>query len=206
MANFGLSKPWVAELDTKTKKYKNAFKCGELVNTSVNPQYNTASLYGDNRKTEEIRRFKAADVTLGVTRLPLKAATVMFGHRVDDDGTEVSNTKDKNKYVGYAFITSEMLEGAEKYRACLLKKVMFNEGQEDYDTQGDTITFKTPTISGGALAIENGDWRIKSPYFDTEDEADSWIEQKLDAGEESETNLPAGSFGDTAGGTDIEED
>lgn len=179
MAYFGASRPWIAEFDSATNKYKNAFKCGELVNTSVNPQYNTASLFGDNRKVEEIRLFKAADVALGVTTMPSKASDVMFGHKVSEDGSEVSNTSDENKYVGYAFITQEQIGGKKKHRACLLYKVKFNEGQEDYETQGDNVVFKTPTINGSALSLENGDWREKSPYFDTEDEVDAWIKQKF---------------------------
>ncbi len=179
MANFGASRPWVAELDTTTGGYKNAFKCGELVNTSVNPQYNSASLFGDNRKVEEIRLFKTADITLGVTTMPSKASDVMFGHKVNEDGSELSNTSDENKYVGYAFITQEQISGKKKYRACLIFKAKFNEGQEDYETQGDSVVFKTPTISGSALALDNGDWREKSPYFDTEDKADEWIKGKF---------------------------
>lgn len=112
MANFGASKPWIARLNGKTGAYESAFKCGELVNTSINPQYNTGSLYGDNRKVEEIRLFKTADITLGVTRIPVQAAEIMFGHKIMEDGSEVKNTGDDGNYVGYAFITQEMESGA----------------------------------------------------------------------------------------------
>lgn len=121
----------------------------------------------------------------------------MFGHTVDESGEEVSNAADKNRYVGYAFITREMDNGVEKYRACLLLKVKFNEGQEDYETQGENLTFKTPTISGSALAIDDGSWRIKSPYLDTEDAAYEWIKEKLGIEEDITEEPPA----DTSGGT-----
>ena len=190
MANFGASKPWIAKWDEEMKKYKDAFKCGELVNTSINPQYNTASLHGDNRKVEEIRLFKTADITLGVTRIPVKAATIMFGHNLLEDGSEVQNIGDDGNYVGYAFITQEMESGARKYRACIICKAKFNEGQVDYETQGENVTFKTPTISGSALSLDNGDWCIKSPYFDTEDATENWIKKKLDV-EEGSTEEPS---------------
>lgn len=200
MPNFGASRPIIAELDTQTNRYKNAFRCGELINTSITPQYNTASLYGDNRKVEEIRLFKTADIAIGVTKLPVLAAKIMFGHRVDESGEEVSNAADKNRYVGYAFITREMASGVEKYRACLLYKVKFNEGQEDYETQGENLTFKTPTISGSVLALDDGSWRIKSPYFDTEDAAYAWIMEKLGIEEELTEEPPV----DNSGGTENE--
>ena len=184
MANFGASKPWIAKLNGKTGLYEKAFKCGELVNTSINPQYNTASLYGDNRKVEEIRLLKTADITLGVTRIPMQAAEIMFGHKLLEDGSEVMNTGDDGNYVGYAFITQEMESGAKKYRACLICKAKFNEGQVDYETQGENVTFKTPSITGSALSKDNGDWCIKSPYFDTEDETEAWIKKQLGVEEE----------------------
>ncbi len=184
MANFGASKPWIAKLNGKTGLYEKAFKCGELVNTSINPQYNTAALYGDNRKVEEIRLLKTADITLGVTRIPVQAAEIMFGHKLLEDGSEVMNTGDDGNYVGYAFITQEMESGAKKYRACLICKAKFNEGQVDYETQGENVTFKTPSITGSALSKDNGDWCIKSPYFDTEDETEAWIKKQLGVEEE----------------------
>lgn len=181
MANFGASKPWIAKWDEELKKYKEAFKCGELINTSINPQYNTVSLEGDNRKVEEIRLFKAADITLGVTRLPEQAAEIMFGHKILEDGSETQNIGDDGNYVGYAFITQEVKSGKKKYRGCLICKAKFNEGQSDYETQGNT--FKTPTISGSALPLDNGDWHIKSPYFATEEETENWIKKKLNVEE-----------------------
>lgn len=197
MANFGASKPWIARLDGKTGLYEKAFKCGELVNTSINPQYNTSSLYGDNRKVEEIRLLKTADITLGVTRIPVQAAEIMFGHKILDDGSEVLNTGDDGNYVGYAFITQEMESGARKYRACLICKAKFNEGQVDYETQGENITFKTPSITGSALSKDNGDWCVKSPYFDTEDETETWIKKQLGVVEDTAEETTDNNSGST---------
>lgn len=180
MANYGLSKPWIAKLNETTRNYENAFKCGEAMTTSVKPNYAEASLYADNRETENIKEFKNADVSVGTSRLPKIAKTVLFGHGENEDGEEVSNTGDKTNFVGYGFISQEVLDGKTQYIACLLPKVKFMEGEEGYETKGDSIAFKTPTISGSALPLD-GEWRIKSPLYDTEEEADEWIQKKLGA-------------------------
>lgn len=174
MANFGISHPWVAEYVGKGK-YRDAFRCGEAVKTSVNPVYNEASLYGDNRKVESVKEFKEANVTLGVTRMPLVAGRMMFGHDVGTDGTETSNTEDSTGYVGYGFITAEMENGQKIYRACFLPKVKFAESEEAYETKGDSIVLKTPALNGTAMGDTDGVWRKKSPQFETEGEADEWI-------------------------------
>ena len=79
-----------------------------------------------------------------------------------------------------------MLNGKKTYMACIVLKVQFNEGEDSFDTKGDSITFKTPTISGKAKVIglsygdvKADDWRIKSPAFDTEEEAEEWIKTKF---------------------------
>lgn len=179
MANFGLSKPWIASLNVETDTYTDAFKCGKAVNTTVTPNVNEGQLFADNQQTENVTEFKNAAVALGVDTLPKKAPKVMFGHKVDEDGTETSNSEDAGSYVGYGFITTEVKDGVKSYRACLLTKVKFIEGEESYTTKGDSITFSTPNLSGIALANNSGDWRIKSPSFPTEAEADAWIQEKL---------------------------
>lgn len=179
MANFGLSKPWIASLNVESDTYSGAFKCGKAINTSVTPNFNEGPLFADNQQTENITEFKNAAVVLGVDSLPATAPKVMFGHDVAEDGTETSNSEDAAAYVGYGFITTEVKSGVKKYRACLLHKVKFTEGEESYTTKGDSITFSTPNLSGVALANNKGDWRTKSPFFDSEAEADAWIQEKL---------------------------
>lgn len=179
MANFGLSKPWMAELDEATGTYKNAFKCGRAINTSVTPNYVEGQLFADNKKVENVREFKDANVALGVDRMPVEASEIIFGHKVDENGEEVSRTDDSPNFVGYGFITKEMDNGKKRFRSCLLLKVKFVEGEESFETKGDSIVFKTPTLNGTASGISSGEWRRKSPIFDTEEEADEWIQTQL---------------------------
>lgn len=183
MANFGLSKPWIAKYNPETDKYSGGFKCGKAISTSVTPNYNEAALWSDNQQTENVTEFKNATVNLGVDRMPLQASSVIFGHAVGEDGGEVSKTEDFSGYVGYGFITAELLDGVKKYRACILRKVQFKEGEESFETKGDSIVFKTPTLSGVAMGTSATDWRKKSPYFDTETEADLWIQVGLNVKE-----------------------
>lgn len=187
MPNFGLSKPWIAKLNPATNTYSDAFKCGKAISTSVTPNYNEAPLYADNIQTENVTEFKNANVNIGTDRLPQQAAVVMFGHTVAKNGEESSRTEDEAGYIGYGFITAEIQSGVKKYRACVLLKVKMKEGEESFETKGESIVFKTPSLSGTAIANDNGEWRIKSPYYATEAEADKWIQTKLGAVEQCAT-------------------
>lgn len=177
MANFGLCKPYIAQW-IKDGVYKNGFKCGKAVNTSVTPNYNEASCFGDNIQAEYAKEFKNAAVSLGVTTLPIIAKSVVFGHSVSASQEEIANSNDSANYVGYGFITSEVNEGVKTYGACVILKVLFQEGEESYETKGDSIVFKTPTLSGTASTYDNGDWR-KKKTFSTQEEAEAYIEDIL---------------------------
>lgn len=184
MANFGLSLPTIAKLNPNTGKYSKRFKCSKAIKTSIVPNYASGALFADNIKAEDVKEFKDATVTLGVDSMPAVASEVVFGHKVDEDGTITDRVSDEGNYVGYGFISREMKEGKKRYRACLLRKVKFQEGEESYDTKGDNITFGTPTLTGSAVQIGVGEdyeeWRKKSPYFETEKAADDWINKFFD--------------------------
>lgn len=162
----------------------------EAVTTSVTPEYVEGSLYANNMEVEYVKEFKRAGVSAGVSALPLIAKSIVFGHTINDAGEEVSNASDDGKYVGYGFISREVQKGKKYFMACILLKVKFSEGEEAFETKGDSIVLKTPSLSGNALAVgvayesvKADDWRIKSPLFDTEEEADLWIQAKLNVKE-----------------------
>lgn len=199
MANFGLSMPWIAKFNAETEKYSDGFQCGEAVNTTVTPNYNTAELYGNDQQVENASEFKNASVKLGVTRMPVQAPQVIFGHTVTAEGEETSKGEDSSPYVGYGFVTTEMENGVKKYRACLLYKVQFTEGEESYETKGGSIVFKTPNLNGVAMCRKDGEWRKKSPYFSTLEAANEWIKTQLEILESCATpvaSIKGGTYGE----------
>lgn len=180
--NFGFSKPFIAkysyDASTQQKSYSDGFLCGEGVSTTVTPAYANAKQYGDNRVCEEVNEFTSAAVELTVTKMPLKASEVLFGHTVDDTSeyTEVSKGGDTANYVGYGFTTKNS-DGT--YDACVLTKVKFTEGADGFTTKGDSITFKNPVLSGSAVEDETGTWREKKFGFASEADALEWVQTKL---------------------------
>lgn len=176
MACYGLSHPIVAKLGSTG--YSDGFACGKAVNVSVTPNFTEASLFGDNELTEYVKAFKDADVVLGVTTLPSAALTVMFGHTIDTDTSEVEyGSQDNPGYCGFGFYTSEMVDGVAKYGAVWLPKCKFSESAESYTTKGDSITFQTPSLSGKALADADGNWKY-GKSFTSEADALTWLKGK----------------------------
>lgn len=186
MAYYGLSHPMIAQLDPENGTYKNGFQCGKAVETTVTPNYNEASLYGDNELAEYAKEFKDADVTVGVTTLPLQSLEIMFGHKVNSLTNDVEfGSGDTANNVGYGFYASESTNGKTTYVACFLPKVKFTEAEESYTTKGDSIEFKSPSISGKAAPDTNGNWKYKK-IFETEEEAVEWLKNKAGMATETE--------------------
>lgn len=179
MAFYGLSKPFIAKLDVTTKKYSDGFQLGHAVGTNITPQYNEANLYGDNQLQETAKEYKYADVTVETTHMPIQAAQTIFGHKVDRDTNMITyNTGDNANYVGYGFYVNEKVDGVTKYVVAILPKTLFAEAEESYTTKGENLEFKTPSIAGKCMALENGNWKVKKT-FDNEPEAVSFIREYL---------------------------
>lgn len=180
MAYIGLAKPTIATLKETngSESYTGAFECGKAIQIDVSPQYAEGSLFADNVKAEYDKEFKYADVTLGTSTLPLTAHSIMFGHTVSEDTKGVTyKAQDEPKYVGFGFYVTEKVDGVRKYTAAWLYKVKFSEGTESYKTKGDTIEYQTPSITGQAIALEDGRWKDVQ-QFDTEKAAADWVKEK----------------------------
>ena len=152
---------------------------GEGISTEVTPAYAEGKLYANNAQQESVKEFTSASVTIGTTRVPAAAVPILFGHTVDESGDETSNANDSANYFGYGFIVKKIESGVFKFQACVLLKVQATEGTESYQTKGDSVTFSTPSLTGSAMAVANGDWRVKSGDLDSEAAALAWIKTKL---------------------------
>lgn len=174
MAYIGLRKPIIGKR-TAAKKYGKPFAFGKAVALQVTPNYAEGQLYADDVQAEYDKEFNYAELTLGTSTIPIQAHSQMFGHKVEEQEKAVTmNANDENGFVGMAWITVEKVDGVRSYVGNFLYKAKFSEPSEDYATKGESIEYKTPSISGRALAEDDGDWKdVKS--FETEKKAYDWI-------------------------------
>ena len=143
---------------------------GEAMVIGMTPQFNSASLYGDDKAVANVTAFKQLDLSLQTTTLPLAAFTAMFGAthteaQPDSVKEKVSEkTTDTAKYGGLGFITGGLSGNAEEYHLFWIPKVKFTPPAETYNTNGESIAFGTPTVTGMAIADNTGEWRYRDVY------------------------------------------
>ena len=116
---------------------------------------------------------------MGTDRLPKEADRVIFSHEVSEDEKIVKyKTDDNANWVGVGFCVDEILDGVKQYVATVVYKSKFTEAAMDYETKGENITFKTPSIEGSISALDDRQWKI-TKVLETELEAEEFIKTVL---------------------------
>ena len=180
MAYIGLRNPYIGARK-EDGKYETPFQLGKAVSLNITPNFAEGSLYANDGLAEYDKEFTNADVTLGTSTIPVEAQKPMFGHTVETTGSKKGvtyNQDDQSGYVGFGFISVEKVNGVRSFVAAFLPKVKFTEPSDDYETKGESITYKTPSITGKATADDDGVWK-ETDVFATEAEAVSWITGKF---------------------------
>lgn len=176
MAYVGLRKPIIAKLKNDGT-YDAPFAFGKAIGLQVTPNYAEGSLYADDGQAEYDKEFSYAEVTLNTSTIPIAAHDQMFGHTVTEKNVKF-NADDQNNDVGVGWISVEKVNGVRSFIGNFLNKAKFSEPSEDYATRGESIEYKTPSITGRASAIDGGSWK-ETETFATEAEAKNWIYGKF---------------------------
>lgn len=187
MAKIGLTNIWwgkLTEASDGTPSYDGAKSFGKAVSCKVSVTNNDATLFAEDALAESDKSFNSASVTLGVADDDDTIFAPILGHTVKDGdsgkGEMVRNANDTAPYVGLGRVITKMVNGALKYKGEFLYKVKFSEPNQEDQTKGEKVDFKTPEIEGSAAQLMNGDWS-SAQTFDTKDAAVSWVKDKLKA-------------------------
>lgn len=198
MAYVGLRKPIIAKLSSDGT-YDEPFAFGKAIGLQVTPNYAEGSLYADDGQAEYDKEFSYAEITLNTSTIPIIAHDKMFGHKVTEKNVKF-NGDDQNNDVGVGWISVEKVNGVRSFIGNFLNKVKFSEPSEDYATRGESIEYKTPSITGRASIVDGGDWK-ETETFDTEAEAKNWIYEKF--GKTMETLSVQSAAGTATGKTKL---
>lgn len=177
MAFIGLRKPIVAPR-TGLGIYETPFAFGKAIGITVNPSYAEGSLNADDVQIEYDKEFVSAEVSLNTNTIPKESRSSVFGHRVEEDGEILFNADDENGYVGMGWVSVEKEDGKKMFTGNFLHKVKFSEPNEDYATKGENIEYKTPSITGRAVAEDTGDWK-STKTFERVVDALNYIYEKM---------------------------
>lgn len=166
--------------------YKECFELGELNELNEAPVFSETKAYGNNRLARHVYEFKEAGVDITILDMLREHAAKISGSTLDAEGTTPRalhfGAEDNAPYCGIGFYSCEMLADNKKaYIGVVYPKGKSNMQGQAYTTKGENITLAGRKLKFLCSACKNPtkDWKLESPYFDTEEEAWNWVKTLL---------------------------
>lgn len=193
MASVGLRKPFYAKYSYDSSSDTVNYAEGGLLAKAIQFDASVSgaeesTLYADDNMAESEKAFADGTVELTTDDLTTEASAAILGMKTTEvtvgDGItaqELSYDDDMAApYLGLGIIIPKIKSGVRYFRAVILPKVKFNVPDESATTQGKTIEWQTPKISGVIFRSDAG----KHPYkqeatFTAEEDAIAYIKGKL---------------------------
>lgn len=194
MATIGLSKPYygIYSASGTTVSYTDGAVMGKA--TEANIEIDTTednNLYGDNAIAEADRSFAGGTLTLSTTDLSQEVSKAILGLKesaitgiegvTDTSVKELIYDDDQSTpYLGVGFIIKKKVNGAYRWRAVVLTKVMFSVPADAATTQGESIEWQTPELSATIMRDDSAThmWK-REATFTTEVQAEAYIKARL---------------------------
>lgn len=184
MAFIGLRNPVAARIKTiedgQPPEYYSGIVLGRLIQANVNRSHNQNPLYADDVIDEDDNSLTGVTLSVGVNDLEDQERIRIFGDQTASGGDGYDEGADSAPPVGFGYIRVRQKGGVTYYQANWFWKVLFSEDNEESQTKGDGIEWKTPTITGrahGIYADDSGRPKFRRrKTFTTYEEAVQWLE------------------------------
>lgn len=194
MATIGLSKPYYAIYSEAggVVSYSGGAVMGKATEANISIETTEDNnLYGDNGLAETDRRFANGTLTLSTTDLSQEVSKAILGLTEQAitgiDGVTDTSVKELvyddaqvTPYLGVGFIIKKKVNGVYKWRGVVLPKVMFSVPEDAATTQGESIEWQTPELTGTIMRDDSAThvWK-KEATFTTEAQAEAYIKARL---------------------------
>lgn len=164
----GLKDVYYAKLlsDTSTGvTYDTPVEVIGAITANINPNGNMATLFADDAPFDTAATLGEIELELNLADIPAEVQADWLGHTVSS-GKLIRRSSDVPNWVALGF---KSLKSNGYYRYVWLTKGKFMLPEQQYQTKGDSIEFKAPTIVGRFVARAYDDEWIRSIDEDHED-------------------------------------
>ena len=161
------------------------------------------NLFGDNGIAETDQTFSNGTLTISTTDLSQEVAKDLLGvveqaleeipGVTDTDVKEIIfDDRQATPHLGTGFIIKKRVNHVDLWRAIVLTKVMFSVPSDSATTQGESIEWQVPELTG-TIMRDDGEthmWK-REATFTTEAQAEAYIKHRLNIGAEAEAAMYA---------------
>lgn len=158
--------------------YADGKKIGQAMTAKMASEFAEAQLYADDCLVDSTKEFTKGTISIGITQLDIEDYAFVLGHEYDKNKGVEFNANDVSPIIGLGFYCkakNTFVTPAEiVYRAYWFKKVKFSDPGTEVATKGGSIEYKTQTLEGVYMPLENGSYHIFND-FEKEEEAIAWL-------------------------------
>lgn len=135
---------------TTSETYSTPKKLGHAISVDMNPNIETATLYGDNMAIATKTQLKEITITIGTSDIPLDDRAIILGHTYDSTkGSVTVKGDDAAPYVAILFAATTADDTTHYYK---FYKGKFAPSQQQIETAGESINWQTPSMEGTFIA------------------------------------------------------
>lgn len=206
MATIGVSKPYYAKYNftNGNPSYSGGGVMGKMTEVDVSIETSEDNnLFGDNGIAETDQTFSNGTLTISTTDLSQEVTKDLLGvveqaleeipGVTDTDVKEiVFDDRQATPHLGTGFIIKKRVNHVDLWRAIVLTKVMFSVPSDSATTQGESIEWQVPELTG-TIMRDDGEthmWK-REATFTTEAQAEAYIKHRLNIGAEAEAAMYA---------------
>ena len=162
----------------------SGFDIGKAITGNLTINRNSNPLYADDGIAEDDNGITSMDLELGLDDL-LEDIQEKIGLLVkktagSPEVTTYYESSKPAKNIGVGYIRVRRKNGATKYQAIWIYKVLFSKNSENSQTKGESIEWNTPTVNGRCMGLEvdsDGDRKYrKIQLFNSASDAETWLD------------------------------
>lgn len=200
MATIGVSKPYYAKYSVTNGavSYSGGGVMGKMTELEISIETSEDNnLYADNTVAETDQSFSNGTLTASTDDLSQEVTKDLLGvvEKALEEITGITDTDvkelvfDDNQvtpYLGTGFIIKKRRNHVDLWRAIVLTKVMFSVPSDSATTQGESIEWQVPELTGTIMRddSETHMWK-REATFSTEAQAETYIKHRLNIGGEA---------------------
>lgn len=177
-----------------TVSYSDGGTMAKAVSANVEIETSDNKFYADNAVAESDESFTSGTLTvkpddltqevskvlLGLVELALTGTDAITG--VTDEGAKelIYDNRQQSPFLGLGMVIKVMRSGAIKWRAVFLHKVKFAVPADAAETQGESISWQTPELTGTIYRDDTTyeAWKSEA-IFTTIDQAMAYLNTRL---------------------------
>lgn len=132
----------------------------KAIKSTVTIQSSNAKMYADDGAAESDKYFQSGTMQFEADDVDDDVGAEIHGETKDETaGDIISGGEDRAPYLRFGYIRRKVVRGVQKFVGIVYLKVQFSIPNDEDETKGETLTYKSTTETADIMHNKDGKWR-----------------------------------------------